>query len=121
MNELQIAELQRAGMNQGDNGVYSKSHIEDTKFKEFVNYLTNKDVITSIVKFLIQLRAAEVKVQDPLQAFKEYYLNYRQKDTMDGQQLMNNIFEIRRDNEMLRLKVEDLSNQIDAAQAFKEN
>merc|ERR1740139_1888126 len=102
MNEAQITELLRSNMNRGDNGVYSKDHIEE-------------------VKFLIQLRAAEKKVQDPLQAFKGYYLNYRQQESTDGTQLMNNIFEMRRENEKLRLETEDLSNQIDAAKAFKED
>merc|ERR1712146_834476 len=117
MNEAQITELLRSSLNRGDNGVYSKDHIEDVKFQEFVKYLIDKDVISSIVKFLIQLRAAEKKVQQPLQAFKQYYLNYTQQDTTDGTQLMNNIFEMRRENEKLRLETEDLSNQIDAAKA----
>ena len=121
MNEAQITELLRSNMNRGDNGVYSKDHIEEVKFQEFIKYLIEKDVISSIVKFLIQLRAAERKVQDPLQAFKGYYLNYRQQESTDGTQLMNNIFEMRRENEKLRLETEDLSNQIDAAKAFKED
>jgi hypothetical protein len=66
-------------------------------------------------KVLISLRASHQRPADPLPGFKEYFINYVQKQQMDGESLMNKIFELQRGNEALRLNCEDLRGEIDAA------
>jgi hypothetical protein len=49
MDRMHMEELLADCLNKS-NAIYSKDYIEDVKFKNFVKYLCNKEVILCIIK-----------------------------------------------------------------------
>ena len=53
------------------------------KIKEFKEYLASHEVVLAVVKFLLSLRNAKEKPEDPLLVLKDYFGEIKNNDKMD--------------------------------------
>ena len=100
--------------------IFSLEHRESKKFKDFLAYLSNKEVCLAIVKFLLSLRAAEKKPDEPFEALKDYFGAYNEFKQIPVDELNDKIENIQSQNEYLQQEIEELQEQIQIAREEQE-
>lgn len=97
-----------------EEAIFSKKKRTEMKIKEFKEYLASHDVVLAVVKFLLSLRNAKDKPEDPLMVLKDYFGEIKNNDKLnEKEEFEKKIKELQENNKNLYEEAESIRKSIE--------